>query len=139
VIWDTVQAYDATQKEIKSRYYEVMREIHPDLSDDAEQELAHELATFLNHVYEVRKSAKIVLCVGSRQGYAITVWQPWVELWSTSRTCTKVGSVSTIDTCFRNRRVTHISNSSTHSCDWGMLLDLSVAEPPVSEGTVGLL
>eukprot|EP00884_Botryococcus_braunii_P011066 jgi/Botrbrau1/19961/Bobra.0059s0077.1 len=45
-------AYDATQKEIKSRYYEVMREIHPDLSDDAEQELAHELATFLNHVYE---------------------------------------------------------------------------------------
>lgn len=57
----SLQAYDATPKQIKSRYYEVMREIHPDLSDEAEQELAHELATFLNHVYEVRTGVRALI------------------------------------------------------------------------------
>ena len=45
-----MQSYNANEAQIKKAYYAIMRECHPDLSQDEE---SLEFSTVINEIYEV--------------------------------------------------------------------------------------
>ena len=51
----------ADKKSIKRAYYDAMRDCHPDSNDTEE---AHEFATFLNEIHEVRCCAALLFYLG---------------------------------------------------------------------------